>query len=141
MPDIPVTPLVMKDVLLTLGTDNHQAAASAVVFTPQTNVTTVTWKGLTPSSVHTESEAEPTAWTVAITYAQDWDTAGSLSQFLMDNAGDTVPITFAPRSGSGPSFTADVVVVPGPIGGTRGQVAESTVTMSLDGQPTRVPAV
>ena len=129
------TPLVMKDVTLSLGADDYAAHASAVVFTPSSS--TVTWQGLSPEASFTDVTSA--TWTCALTYAQDWTAANSLARYLFDNEGDSVAVTFRPRNGIGPSFTATVTITPGAIGGTVGAVSEATVTLGCD-RPVLVPA-
>ena len=88
---------------------------SSVQFVPSTS--TVTWKGLTPDA--TFSDTTTPSWTCVLSYAQDWETADSLSQYLMDNAGQHRHRRVLPKgTGTGlPSFTADIIIAPGPIGG------------------------
>ncbi len=134
---IEVVPIVMKDATLsipsTTGSD-FKKHVSKVQFDPTTPTTS--WTGL-GGNVHTAIGT--TTWAVAIDYAQDWGTVGSLSQYLLENAGDKVNITFAPEAG-GPSFTADVLIVPGAIGGAVNAVATASVTLPVVGAPVPVPA-
>lgn len=134
MATIAVQPLVLKDVLLTIGTDNYEAAASSVVFTPSSSPTT--WAGLN-GETHTDTSLA--TWTCDLTYVQDWETANSLSQYLLTNEGDSVSVTFKPKSGSGPSFTATVSITPGAVGGTVNSFAETSVSLGST-KPTLVPA-
>jgi hypothetical protein len=136
MPAISVAPIILTDVLLTVGTEDYEAHVSQVEFTPAS--TTVSWKGLTPASVHTFGATA--TWTVTLAYAQDWVTVNSLSQYLFNNEGDTVTMTFKPKAG-GPGFTADIIITPGAIGGTVDAVAVATVTLGVSGKPVLVPAV
>lgn len=132
MPVIGVSPFVLKNVTLTIDVDNYEAHVSQVEFVP--SVSQVTWKGLTPSAVFTDS-GSPT-WVCTLAYAQDWETADSLSQYLMDHANEKVTAVFEPVAG-GTAFTADVIIAPGNIGGTVDGVAVGTVTLGVDGAPTR----
>lgn len=129
------TPLVMKDVVLSLGADDYAAHASSVVFTPA--AATVTWQGLSPDASF--SDVATATWTCALTYAQDWTAADSLARYLYDNEGETVEVTFRPKSGVGASFTATVTITPGAIGGAINAVSEATVTLGCD-RPVLVPA-
>lgn len=129
------TPLVMKDVTLIIGVDDFKAHVSGVEFVPSSS--RVTWKGL---AGNTYAEATAPTWDLRVAYAQDWDMPASLSRYLLDNAGQSKAITFKPRSGAGPSFTTNAVLVPGPIGGNVDAPAASTVTLGCDG-PTLVPPV
>lgn len=131
-----MTPLFLKDCLVKVAADAFQAELSAVKFTP--TASTATWKGLTPSSVHT---AQGTAtWVAELTYAQDWDTAASLSNYLHENEGQTKTFLFEPKAG-GVGFTVSVTITPGAIGGAVDAFAESSVTLPCAGKPVKVPAV
>ncbi|MCM3778988.1 hypothetical protein [Microbacterium hydrocarbonoxydans] len=136
MATITVAPFVLKDVLLTVGTDNYEAHVSQVELTP--SASTQTWQGLTPTSVHTDMSTA--TWTCTLAYAQDWETANSLSVYLFNNEGQTKSVVFRPRSGSGPSFEVDVIVTPGAIGGSVNSFATATVTLGVKGRPELVPA-
>lgn len=129
MATIAVKPLVLKDVTLTIGTDGYQKHVSGVTFTPSSSQ--VTWQGLTPDSSFTDSGAA--TWTVGLNYVQDWETANSLSQYLFDNEGETVEMVFAPRAGAGKkTFTANVSITPGAIGGEVNSYATTSVTLGCD---------
>lgn len=120
-----VNPFVLKDALFQVDVDNYEAHVSQVQFDPATSIQT--WGGLTPTSTH--SDVSTATWTATIALAQDWETAESLSQYLHDNEGETKTVVFKPRSGSGPSFTATITIVPGTIGGTGGVYATATITV------------
>lgn len=136
MPDIAVAPFVLKDVILTIDVDNYQKHVSQVEFQPSTSQQQ--WKGLTPDSVFTD-QAAPT-WVCVLAYAQDWATPASLSQYLHDHAGEVKPVTFTPNAGQG-TWTADVVISPGPIGGTVDAYTVGTVTLGVQGRPEFAPYV
>ncbi|MGV8851714.1 MAG: hypothetical protein ACOH1M_03990 [Rhodoglobus sp.] len=137
MPIIAVLPIVLKDVVLEIETDDFAAAVSAAVLTPSSSP--VVFKGLKAGAVFTDVTAA--TWTLALTYAQDWVTAGSLSTYLFNNEGAVVDAVLKPQSGSGPSFAVEIVITPGAIGGTVDQTATATVTLGVQGKPTLVPAV
>jgi len=135
---IAVEPIFMQDALVELGTgsDDYAAAVSSVTLTPSTG--TSTWKGLKPGAVFTFAQ-KPT-WTLDLNYAQDWASATSLSTYLHDHEGETVPFTVQPQEGDDwDSFTGQVILVPGPIGGGVDGVGEATVSMGVLGKPQRVP--
>lgn len=133
---IEVAPLVMKDVTAVIGgTDDFKKHLSSVVFTP--TASQITWTGL---GSNTFTDTSLALWTVALTFAQDWETVNSLSQYLYEHEGETVTMEFHPKSGSGPSFTANVTITPGAIGGAVNAVAEATATLGCD-RPVLVPAV
>lgn len=134
MAQIAVAPLVLKDVTLTLGTDTYEKHVDSVAFTP--SASTLTWTGLDGT---THSDVGQATWVSDLSYAQDWDTANSLSQYLLANEGDTVAATLKPRSGSGPSFTSTLTITPGAIGGGVGAYATAKVSLPCT-KPVLVPA-
>ncbi|MCU1439994.1 MAG: hypothetical protein JWP85_991 [Rhodoglobus sp.] len=135
MTTIAVAPLVLKDVLLTIGTDNYEKHVSGVVFTPKAS--TISWQGLTPAAKFTDVTAAE--WTCVLSYVQDWETTNSLSAYLFANEGDTIAVEFKPKSGSGPTFEANLVITPGAIGGQVNAYATTSVTLGSD-RPVLVPA-
>jgi len=124
---IAVKPLYLKDVDLEIATFDFRRHVSGVKFTPSS--TAATWTGLTPTAVF--SEQSTATWICALDYVQDWETPGSLSQFLHDHAGENVPVVFAPKDG-GRSIAANLVIVPGEIGGAGGAFATSSVNLGSD---------
>lgn len=137
MADITVQPLYLKDVVLTVDGDTYEKAVSSVMFTPTTS--SATFKGLDPAAVFTESGAS--TWVVDISYAQDWDTVGSLSAYLYDNEGSQVTLSFKPKSASGGTWSATVSIVAGAVGGAVDSFAVTTVQLPVQGKPTYTPAV
>jgi hypothetical protein len=132
---IEVVPLVLKDVLLKLGATNEfQKHVSSVEFTPSANA--ITWKGLSPTAVF--SDIGIATWVCALSFAQDWLTVDSLSQYLFTHEGEAVDATFEPQLG-GPGFTATLLITPGSIGGAVDSVAVSTVSLGVRGRPVLVP--
>lgn len=128
---INIQPLFMKDVVFSVGTDSYEKHVSSVMFTPAT--TSVSWKGLEPSATYTN--VGTATWTVDISFAQDWETANSLSAYLFANQGETKTVVFEPVNG-GQGFTADIIIVAGAIGGAVDSYAETTVSLPVQGQPT-----
>ena len=133
MTAIAVQPYVLKNAVLTVDVDDYAAHVSSVVFTPSSSV--VTWIGLTPSSAFSDS-ATPT-WVCDIAYAQDWTTADSFSQYLLENQGQTKTVVFKPIGATvgDPVFTADIIIVAGPIGGEVNTVQVGTVSCGVVGEP------
>ena len=134
MADIAIAPILMGNASLTLGTNGYQGHVSSATFTPGENEPVV-WKELTPSSKF--SFGRFAVWTLDLEYAQDWETANSLSEYLRANEGDTVTAVFEPVDG-GQGYTAEVILTPGPIGGAVDQVATGTVSLGVLGVPTPV---
>lgn len=134
MAAIAVSPFLLKDVLFSVATDSYEKHVSQVEFVPTSS--TVTWKGLTPTSVF--SFGTNATWVCNLTFAQDWDTTNSLARYLFDHEGDEIDVTFEPVAG-GSGFTATLIVAPGSIGGTVDAVAVSTVSLGVMGKPVYVP--
>lgn len=137
MADIAVTPLYLKDVVLTVDGDTYEKAVSSVTFTP--SISTATFKGLDPAATFTE--AGSASWTIDLEYVQDWDSADSLSAYLFNAAGDSVTLSFKPKSATGGTWSATVVIVPGAVGGAVDAFATTTVSLPVQGQPVYTPAV
>lgn len=131
MATISVQPIYLKDVLLTVGTDGYSKHVSGVTFTP--TVATATWKGLDPEAVFTNVGAS--TWMVDLAYAQDWNTADSLSAYLFANEGEQVTLTFQPVNGGSGTWAADVIIVPGQVGGNTDSYAVATVSLPVQGKP------
>lgn len=128
--------LVLKNVVLTLGSgtpDDFAKYVSSVTFTP--SASTITWTGL---GGNTYTDVATATWTCDLAYLQDWTSTNSLSQYLFNHEGDTVPATFEPKNG-GPSFTASIVITPGAIGGDVNAYATATVSLGVVGKPVLVP--
>lgn len=130
-------PLVMKDVILTLGTDDFQKHVSSVTFTPTSSQ--VVWQGLSPDASF--SDVTTATWTCTLELAQDWSSATSLCRYLFDNEGDRVAAKLKPVNGAGPSFEVTLIITPGAIGGAVNAVATQSVTLGCAGKPALVPAV
>ena len=124
---IAVVPLYLKDVDFTVDSLEYKRHVSGVTFTPTSSA--ATWTGLTPTATFSD-QATPT-WVCAIDYVQDWETEDSFSQFLFDHAGESVPVVFAPKTG-GRKVSANLVIVPGAIGGAGGAFATSSVSLGTD---------
>lgn len=135
MADTVVNPLILKDCLVTIDAVEYQGSVSKVVFTPSGGVST--WKGLTPSAVHTAAQT-PT-WTADLSGIQDWDTEGSLAMRLFEGEGETVDMTFAPVLGGG-TWAASVILTSGAIGGAVDEWGEQDVSLGMNGRPTFTPA-
>lgn len=132
----------MKDCVLKVDVDDYARHVSSVTFVPTTPAPTeLTWQGLTPDATFTDTTpAGPATWVCNLSFAQDWETPDSLSEYLLEHAGETKPVVFEPKKGTGKSFAADVTIVPGPVGGDVRTVAVGTVSMaSTEPVPTDLP--
>lgn len=136
MAQIGVAPIILKDVLFQVETDSYEKHVSSVEFVPSSS--TVTWKGLTPASVF--SFGTNATWVCNVSFAQDWETADSLAQYLFENEGEEIDVVFEPVNG-GTGFSATLIVSPGSIGGAVDSVAVSTVALGVKGKPVLIPAV
>lgn len=129
-------PINLNNVSLVIGTDNYEVSVSRVELVPTT--TTAQFRGMTPTATY--NVAATTTWVANIDYAQDHATASSLSQYLQTNAGTVKTVVFKPvkpASGTAPTYTIDVLIVPGPIGGAVDTVAVGSVSLPCNGQPVR----
>ena len=137
MATIAVNPFILKDVLLTIESDNYEAHVSQVEFTP--SASTQAWQGLTPTATFTD--VTTATWTANLTYAQDWSNPDSLSYKLHEQEGMEWEVVFKPISGSGPSVHATLIVTPGAIGGTVNGYATASVSLAVKGKPQLVAPV
>lgn len=129
MSTIAVKPLVLKDVLLKIAADNYEKHVSGVTFVPSSSQ--IQWQGLTPDAAFTD--VANATWAVTLNYVQDWETDDSLSQYLYENEGETVEMVFTPVKGAGKkTFTVNVTITPGQIGGEVNAYATTSVTLGSD---------
>jgi hypothetical protein len=130
-----VAPFTLKDVSLIIGPTatafEFRTAVSNVTFTPSSS--TVTWTGL---GLNTYTDVATATWTCTLEYAQDWDTANSLSQYLYANEGQTVDVVFKPKAAGTKTWTGKLIITPGAVGGAVNAVAVATVTLGMPAKPT-----
>lgn len=132
---IDVDPFLLEDFILSVAGDDYAASSSTIELAP--NTTIVTFKGLKPTSIHKRSVTD---WVCNLTFAQDWTNDDSLSNFLFAHQGETVEdCTIKPQSGVGPSFTVDLTIAAGSVGGAVDSTAVSTVALGST-KPVLVPA-
>lgn len=125
-------PYVFKNGTVKIDVDNFESAVNSFALTP--TVTTLTFQSISPAGQFSDT-TEP-VWVAAIGYAQDWETPESLSNYLLEHAGETKTLVFTPVAGTGnTTFSVDVKIVPGPIGGPGNVIAVSTVSLGVTGQP------
>lgn len=139
MAKIAVQPIILSDIDFKVDADNYEAGVSRVELVPTTP--TVQWKGMTPGSA--KNLAGDPAWVCNVDYAQDHVTAASLSQYLQANAGQIKTVKLQPKkgaTGTAPTYTVDVLLLAGPIGGQGDTIATGSVSMPCNGQPTRALA-
>lgn len=119
------SPRLVKHITLTVGTDQFSKHVSNVQFTPSSSIQE--WRGGTPEAVFTDSTAS--TWQFALTLIQDWETAASLCNFLLEHEGETAEVVYKPHADGEVSFEADVQLAAPLIGGAVNAYNESTVTM------------
>jgi len=133
MATIAVEPIVLKNSLFTVGTDDYQKATSTVELVPAP--VSQNFDGLGDNHVVIPGK---TKWTANISFAQDWSTPNSLSRYLFNHQGESVLVHFQPVDGVGDTFAATCLIQPGSIGGAVDSVAVTTVTMPISGPVTIV---
>ncbi len=122
-------PYVLKNAVLTIAADDFTAAIAQAVFTPQVSWT---WhRGL--CDIAGFPVFDSIRWTVTLSYLQDL-ADGSLTMYLLEHVTETKEIIFTPVAG-GKSVRADVMIVPGQVGGVTNQLATATATMPLFDEP------
>lgn len=130
---IAAAPFALTNATLKVDANNYETSVSSVEFVP--TVPSFGWKGLTPAAVFNFPGSA--TWVANIAGIQDWATTDSLSSFLLENAGETVDMDFYPSAG-GPGFRATVTLVPGAIGGAVDTVPVISVSLQVQGEPTRI---
>lgn len=136
-------PIYLRDVDLILGdtaaANNFKCQLRSVLLEPDANITRI--KTLCTAYGQYASVDDP-EWTLTLGYLYGAATADAgqadLTDYLFDNYGEQVPFTFRPASG-GRGYTGTVTLVPGAIGGEHGNFSEQSVSLPVEGQPTRVP--
>jgi len=135
---IEVRPFIMRNAIVSFGTDDFAKAVATAKITPTSGQSE--FKGLKPSAVFTFPQA--TLYTLELTYAQDWSSENSLSRYLFDHKGEVVPFTLNPDDTTGivpavgsTSWSGDVALTSGDIGGDVDSVATTTVTLGIVGEP------
>lgn len=127
---VPLTaPYPLKTSVLSIATDDYTAAVSQAQFDP--TVATTRWTGVGGNKV---SQTGIPEWMLTLGLAQD-TANGSLTRYLLANAGLTKACVFTPVAG-GPAVSANIIIVPPTLGGTAdGNLATASVQMPVDGQP------
>lgn len=138
MATIAVEPIILNDIILTIGADNYEASVAKAELVP--TMPLAKWKGMTPAAI--KNLGGTPEWVLNLNFAQDHLTASSLSQYTMANAGTIKSVTLKPKkpASTGPTYTVDVLIVPGKIGGDLDTVATADVSMPCNGQPIRTVA-
>ena len=114
---------------LKIGSNNFEAAVSKAVLTPTTTISK--FKGINGSTTRSATLPE---WTLSLDFPQDFATATSLSNLLLNSTGTVVVADLYPIVG-GPGYRQSILLVPGDIGGTVDATASASVTLEVIGQP------
>jgi hypothetical protein len=125
----------MRNAVIQLGTDDFAKAVSTASITPAGGTTD--FKGLKPDAVFTFPQAS--TYVLDLSYAQDWSASQSLSRYLWEHKGETVPFTLNPdvvdTTVGSTSWAGEVAIVPGAVGGDVDGVAVATVSLGIVGEP------
>lgn len=132
---MPFNPLYLTESKLTIDGTAFEAEVSGVRLTPTS--TTATWKGLKKGSSFTKGGLA--TWAAGINFGQDHELATSLSTFLFEHEGEELPFSFEPIDG-GTGFSGTLVAQAAEIGGDVDTFGVATVTLPVQGKPTRTPA-
>lgn len=136
MTAVAVAPFVLKDATFAVAADNYESHLSQVQCDPTTQQ--LQWQGLTPSASFTDVGSP--SWAATLSYAQDWKTPNSFSQYLYDHQGETIDVTFTTNPGAG-AWAVKLIITPGAVGGQVNAYAVATVTLGISGQPIFTPPV
>jgi hypothetical protein len=130
---------VLNNISLAIGADNYEASVNKARLVPTTPI--AKWKGMTPgSSINLAGDPE---WVLELGFAQDHETANSMSLYLATNLGQTKTIVLKPfkkPTGTMALYTVNALIIPGPVGGDLDSVAVGDVSLPINGQPVRTVA-
>lgn len=137
---IAVKPITLNNISLKIGADNYEAHVNKCRLVPTTPVTK--WKGMTPgSAVNMAGDPE---WMLELGFAQDHETANSMSLYLAANIGKAVSVELKPVKPAGAAtaatYTVSVLILPGPVGGDLDTTGVGDVSLPVNGQPVRTVA-
>ncbi len=136
MPEVDIQPILLSDIDLTIGANGYAGSVSSAALVPSSSI--VTWKGMKKGVSH--SFPTDSTWQCNLNFAQDWEAAQSLSNYLLDHEGEVIPdCILAPKSG-GQAFKVTLILVPGQIGGDGDSVATAQVSLGVSGSPVKVAA-
>lgn len=129
----PANTFVMRDALVTL--DDVEYANQCWVARLVPTVNTISQPTLVPDG--TIVDVDNAVWTCELTFAQINKTGG-LAKVLRDAApGTEMEIVLVPHdTGAGsPRATATIKTLPGPFGGTQGELANNEMVLPVVGSP------
>lgn len=132
---MPFNPLYMTESVLTIGATDFAAEISGARLIPTSS--SATWKGLKAGSSFTK--AGLATWAMSVNLGQDHELASSLSTYLFLHEGEEITFTLEPIDG-GTGFSGKLIVQAAEIGGDVDTFGTATVSMPVQGKPTRTPA-
>lgn len=119
--------------------NTYEQGVSSFAITPSVSTSYV--KGMAPAAIY--GYASAATYGVTITAVQDVKTTTSLQNYLIANAGTTVPVVFTAAPGTTGSViaTISVIIVPPVFGGAMDKNLEFSATFAATGAPvyTAVP--
>lgn len=119
---------------LSVESDDYTAAVTSCALVPTAPTGSVTDIGGGVQQFVGEN-----VWQAQVAYNQDWKTAASLSQKLIEWHGQTKTFVYTPEDGGQvATFTARVVA--GQFGGAAAAIHQATVNLLVIGQPAFAPA-
>lgn len=133
MTNIALNPITVNAATLKIDADNYEAAIGSAVFTPSTKTSS-----FTAINGQTYQSQAPATWTLDVNFAQDFETAGSLSNYLHAHEGESKEAVLTEVE-SGATFTATISIAPGAIGDAAGSIAQSKVSLGST-KPVVTPA-
>lgn len=132
MATIPIQPLMLKDAVLTVASDDFTAAFTSVTFEPSPE-----WEWVDVFLGPSVPMLSRVRWVCRLGYLQDLTTFDSWTRYIDDNTGTTATLTFTPESG-GDGVVADVLLIPGNVGGGATEQLSAEVSLPVVGAPTLV---
>lgn len=133
-----MNPLYMTESVLKIGTGTPTDFAgeiSGAQLVPTSS--TATWKGLKPGAVFTKGGLA--TWALTVNLGQDHERGASLSNYLYDHEGETMPFTLEPIAG-GTGFSGTITIQAATIGAEVDQFGTASVSMPVSGKPERTLA-
>lgn len=129
MATIPVQPLMLKNAVVTVASDDFTAAFTSVTFEPSPE-----WEWVDVFLGPSVPVLSRVRWECRLGYLQDLTNLDSWTRFLTNNAGLSVDMTFTPQA-FGEIIEATVMIVPGALGGSADEQLSAEVRLPLDGSP------
>ena len=128
MATVGLQPITLRDATLTVGEDDFTAAVEKVLITPEAR-----WTWAERLRGPDFPVREGVRWTCTLGFAQDL-TPGSLTRYLLEHVGQTRTVLFTPQAG-GESVLAQVMVMPGRVGGDPYGTLTSEAVLPMFGAP------